>query len=80
MKYTYDPIADAINITFKKGRVVETREVAPGIMIDFDGKGTPLYLEILDASKRFANKGTLGEVEFKPLRYSRRQVRELIAK
>ena len=80
MKYTYDPMADAINITFKKGKVAETREVAPGIMIDFDKKGTPLYLEVLDASRRFAKKSTLSEVEFQPMRYSRRQMRELITK
>lgn len=54
MKYTYDQVADAINIVFQSGKVSETREVAPGVMIDFDKKGTPLYLEILDARKRFA--------------------------
>ena len=78
MKYTYDPIADAINIILKEGKVAKTREVAPGIMIDLDKKGNALSLEILDASKQFS-ADTLGEVEFKSFQYSKRKLRELVA-
>lgn len=53
INYTYDPMADAMSITLKKGKVEKTEEVAPGVLIDFDKKGTPLYIEILDARKRF---------------------------
>lgn len=77
MKYTYDPIADAINIVFKKGKVAKTEEVSIGVILDFDKKGEILSLEVLDASRRFGKKRS-HEVTFEPLRYSRRQVRELV--
>lgn len=75
MKYTYDPMADAINITFKKGRVAKTKEVSRGVVLDLDTKGTPLYLEILDVSKRFS-KDSLREEKFFPFSYSKRDLRE----
>ena len=72
MKYTYDYIADAINIVFQAGKVFETREVAPGVMIDFDKKGVPLYLEILDARKRFAKMPARKAVSYRFVRSSQR--------
>lgn len=73
INYTYDPVADAMSITLKKGRVERTEEVAPGVLIDFDKKGTPLYIEILDARKRFTLRvskrisGTVPMVSFERL-------------
>lgn len=58
MKITYDKKADAINIVFKKGRVKKTLEIAPEIFIDFDAKGSPLYLEMLGASEKLGRKNT----------------------
>lgn len=52
MEITYDPKADALNITFKKGRVAKTVEIAPEINLDLDKKGKPLYLEIIGASEK----------------------------
>ena len=77
MKYTYDPIADAVNIIFKKGTVAKTQEVVPGIMIDFDKKGAPLYIEILDARKRFAGH-TLQKARLASMRHSKKQIYELL--
>ncbi|MDP3771803.1 MAG: DUF2283 domain-containing protein [bacterium] len=68
MNYSYDPVADAVNLTFKRGKVAETREIAPGIMVDLDSKGIPLYVEILDASKRFSKKHTRKEGVLKSVR------------
>ena len=53
MKATYDPLADAVSIIFKRGKVARTKEVSRGVLLDVDKNDTPLYLEILDASKRF---------------------------
>lgn len=78
MKYTYDPIADAISITFKKGRVDKSEEVAPGVILDFDKKGLLLYLEILDVSRKFKTKNLSGH-SFIPLRYSMKRARELVS-
>ena len=72
MKYTYDQVADAIDIVFQAGKVFETREVAPGVMMDFDKRGTPLYLEILDAHKRFAKMPTRKAVSYRLMHSSGR--------
>lgn len=77
MKYTYDPVADAVSITLKRGKVVETREVAPGVMIDLDKKGDVLYIELLDASKKFA-ASSLKKAFFAPTRYSKRDMRDFM--
>lgn len=78
MNYTYDPRADAVNITFKKGKVAETREIAPGVMVDFDKKGAPLYLEILDVGKRFAPKYTSRKITSGRVRAPRPRRQELV--
>ena len=52
MEITYDSKVDALNITFKKGNVHETLEIAPEIILDLDKKGSPLYLEIIGASEK----------------------------
>lgn len=56
MEITYDPKADALNLTFKKGRVAKTIELAPEIILDLDKKGKPLYLEIIGASEKIGQK------------------------
>ena len=56
MKITYDPKADAVNIVFRKGRVNKTVELAPEVLLDFDNKGNPLYLEIIGASEKLGKK------------------------
>lgn len=53
MDITYDQDADALNIIFQKGKVAKTKEVSKGVLLDIDRKNIPLYLEILQASKRF---------------------------
>ena len=56
MEITYDPKADALNITFKKGKVAKTVEIAPEINLDLDKKNNPLYLEIIGASEKIGKK------------------------
>ena len=56
MKITYDPKADALNITFRKGRVKKTLEIAPEINLDIDSKSRPLYLEIIGASEKIGKE------------------------
>ncbi|MCK4781590.1 DUF2283 domain-containing protein [Candidatus Parcubacteria bacterium] len=56
MEITYDSKADAMNITFKRGKVDKTLEVAPEIIFDLDKNGEPLYLEILGASKKIGKQ------------------------
>ena len=65
MKYTYDPVADAINITLETGKVAETLEIAQGVLLDVDKKKKPLFLEILNVRKRFG-KERIGNLSLKP--------------
>ena len=57
MKIIYDPQADALNITFRAGRVQKTIEIAPGMLLDVDAKARPLYLEILSAREKLGKSG-----------------------
>ncbi len=56
MKITYDKEIDALSMTLRKGKVAKTIEVSPEILVDFDESGNPLYLEILDASRKIGKK------------------------
>jgi uncharacterized protein YuzE len=56
MEITYDSKADALNLTFKKGKVAKTLELASEIILDLDKKGNPLYLEIIGASEKIGRK------------------------
>ncbi|HBT81179.1 hypothetical protein A2757_02210 [Candidatus Giovannonibacteria bacterium RIFCSPHIGHO2_01_FULL_48_47] len=78
MKATYDPLADAVSIIFKRGKVARTKEVSRGVLLDVDKNDTPLYLEILDASKRFKrSKKDLGSFSLVPFTYSRSELASL---
>lgn len=56
MKISYDKEIDALSMTLRKGKVAKTVEVSPEILVDFDVAGNPLYLEILDASRKIGKK------------------------
>lgn len=73
MKYTYDPTADVINITFQEGKVAETKEIADGVLLDIDHKKGPLYLEILNVRKRFGRE-RVGNLTLKPFVHSQKKV------
>jgi uncharacterized protein YuzE len=47
----YDPDADAAYIRFSAGKVEESEEVSPGIVLDYDGEGHIVGMEVLHARK-----------------------------
>lgn len=55
MKIEYDPKADAMYIRLIAGTVVESDELRPGVVFDFDANGRVLGIEMLDVSKRTDN-------------------------
>ena len=55
MKIEYDPKADAMYIRLLAGEVVESDEVRPGVVLDFDSNGRVLGIEMLDVSLRTDN-------------------------
>ena len=55
MKIEYDPKADAMYIRLIVGTVVDSDEVRPGVVFDFDAEGRVLGIEMLDVSLRTDN-------------------------
>ena len=51
---TYDPEADAAYIYLGESKILESEEVAPGIVLDYDAEGRVVGLELLSASKVLA--------------------------
>ena len=47
---TYDPEADALYVHLGSTPPVETEEVAPNVMLDFDAEGRVVGVEVLTAS------------------------------
>ena len=55
MKIEYDQQADAMYIRLRAGTVVESDEVRPGVVLDFDSNGRVLGIEMIDVSERTDN-------------------------
>lgn len=56
IKTSYDPEADALFIWLgpENAKSAETREISPGVMLDYDAYGRSLGIEILDLRTRDA--------------------------
>ena len=53
MKITYDAKTDSLTVILKEGvKIVESDEDKPGIVLDYDGDGNLVSIEVLDASRR----------------------------
>ena len=55
MKIEYDRQADAMYIRLRAGTVVESEEIRPGVVFDYDLEGKVLGIEMLDVSERTDN-------------------------
>jgi uncharacterized protein YuzE len=53
-KLQYDREADAFYVRFAADQIVESEEVRPGVIFDFDAAGHIVALEILDAKDKLA--------------------------
>lgn len=52
MKLNIDEAADALHLQLVDIEVVESEEVAPGVIVDYDANGEVVGVEILHLSKR----------------------------
>jgi len=51
MKTLYDAEADALYVRFADASIVESEEIAAGVILDFDAEGRIVAIESLDAGK-----------------------------
>ena len=58
MKLKIDRQADALYLTLDESAAVESEEVAPGIIVDYDDKNQVVGIEMLHLSKRAPDLAT----------------------
>jgi uncharacterized protein YuzE len=59
MKVDYDGKTDTLTVILRDGVVAESDEEKPGIVLDYDADGNLISLEVLDASQRVEDPGTV---------------------
>lgn len=52
MRVSFDEKADAIYIRFDESKIIESEEIKPGIIFDFDDKDQVVGIEILKVTAR----------------------------
>jgi uncharacterized protein YuzE len=48
----YDKVGDTLYIKFRDDRIVESDEVTPGVIVDYNEKGEVVGIEVLEFSRR----------------------------
>lgn len=51
MKLEYDPSADALYVRLNDNEIIESEQIRPGIVLDYDEAGNVTGIEVLSASK-----------------------------
>jgi uncharacterized protein YuzE len=51
----YDREADAAYLRLSDSEIIESEEVAPGVILDYDAEGHIVGLEVLHAKRHLAN-------------------------
>ncbi len=54
IKIRYDADVDALHIQLGNSRIIESDEVKPGIIFDFNAKNDVVGIEILDLKRRLS--------------------------
>jgi uncharacterized protein YuzE len=63
MKVHFDEKTDALYFRLDDSKIVESEEVKPGIILDFNGKNQVVGVEILNVKKRVP-EASLKEMKF----------------
>ena len=59
MRIKYDKEADVVYLRFREGKIAESDEIREGVIVDYDAKGVPLAIEILNAEEIMDDKPEL---------------------
>lgn len=59
MRIKYDKEADVVYLRFREGKIAESDEIKEGVIVDYDAKGMPLAIEILNAKEIMDDKPEL---------------------
>ncbi len=62
MKTIYDERNDTLFVRFTETDIIESEEISPGLILDYDVDGRIVALEFLNASKKIAGEATLKEL------------------
>ena len=62
MKTIYDERNDTLFVRFTETAILESEEISPGLILDYDVDGRIVALEFLNASKKIAGEATLKEL------------------
>ena len=54
MKVIYDPASDTLDLIFREGKIAESDEDKPGMILDYDDQGNIISIELLEASKKLS--------------------------
>ena len=55
MKIEYDPTADALYVRLSDQSIIESEQIKPGIVLDYDEAGNVVGIEVLRASKHYSS-------------------------
>jgi uncharacterized protein YuzE len=56
MKLRIDKESDALYLRLDNAKVIESEQVAPGVIVDFDSKNRVVGLEVLNVSQRLPKR------------------------
>ncbi|TMH70289.1 MAG: DUF2283 domain-containing protein [Betaproteobacteria bacterium] len=59
MKVNYDARTDTLTVIFRDVPVAESDEEKPGVILDYDTAGNIVSIEVLDASQRVEEPGSV---------------------
>ena len=51
MKIEYDPTADALYVRLSDQSIIESEQIKPGIVLDYDEEGNVVGIEVMRVSK-----------------------------
>jgi uncharacterized protein YuzE len=63
MRVSYDEQADALYVRLAESEIAESEEIRPGVVIDLDGRGEVVAIEILRVGERLPD-AELKHLEF----------------